>query len=177
MDFRQNYFQLFDLSESFDIDLGVLAERYRQLQRALHPDRFASGSDQEQRLSMQQASHVNAAFQTLKDPLQRAQYLLKLRGLDLSQGRGTVSDLEFLEAQLELREALAEISATADPYSSLERFNAEISDRVNECIDALGEAFIANDSAALARAGNWAQRLQFYRRLQQEAEMLADELT
>jgi molecular chaperone HscB len=176
VDFRQNYFQLFDLSESFDIDLGVLAERYRQLQRALHPDRFASGSDQERRLSMQQASHVNAAFQTLKDPLQRAQYLLQLRGLDLSQGRGTVSDLEFLESQLELREVLADIPTTADPHASIEHFNAEITDRVNECIGALGEAFVAKDPAALARAGSWAQRLQFYRRLQQEAETLTDEL-
>ncbi|MBI3771713.1 MAG: Fe-S protein assembly co-chaperone HscB [Gammaproteobacteria bacterium] len=176
MDFRQNYFQLFDLNESFEIDLDVLAEHYRQLQRVLHPDRFASAPDQERRLSLQQAAHVNAAFQTLKDPLQRAQYLLQLRGLDLSQGRGTINDLEFLEAQIELREALAEIRAAADPHGSLVRFNAEISGRVSECLAALGEAFAATDAAALERAGHWAQRLQFYRRLQQEAEMLADEL-
>lgn len=176
MDFRQNYFQLFGLNESFEIDLGALAERYRQLQRALHPDRFASGSDQERRLSLQQAAHVNAAFQTLKDPLQRAQYLLQLRGLDLSQGRGTINDLEFLESQLELREALSEIPAATDPQASLERFNAEIIDRITECHAALGAAFAATNTTALERAGNWAQRLQFYRRLQQEAETLADEL-
>lgn len=176
MDFRQNYFQLFGLNESFSIDLDALAERYRQLQRALHPDRFASATDQERRLSLQQTAQINAAYQALKDPLQRAQYLLQLRGIDLSQGRGTINDLEFLEAQLELRERLAEISSAADPRSSLEQFTREIADRIDACVSTLSQAFSGDGSAALARASQWTQRLQFYRRLQQEADLLADEL-
>ena len=48
----QNYFELFSLGISFDVDLSKLSENFRQLQQAVHPDRFANSSDKEKRLSV-----------------------------------------------------------------------------------------------------------------------------
>ncbi|HKJ76321.1 MAG TPA: Fe-S protein assembly co-chaperone HscB, partial [Gammaproteobacteria bacterium] len=73
-DFSQNYFELFGLPEGFEVDSETLSLRYRDLQRALHPDRFAGASDRERRLSVQQTARVNEAYRTLKDPLARARY-------------------------------------------------------------------------------------------------------
>ena len=72
MTLTQNHFELFGFPLVFDIDQTQLAERYRELQRSLHPDRFANASEQERRVSVQKAAQVNEAFQTLKAPLARA---------------------------------------------------------------------------------------------------------
>ena len=81
MSLTQNFFELFDIPVAFQIDSGLVAERYRKLQQALHPDRFANASDSERRLSVQRTAQVNEAFQTLKSPLLRARYLLQLKGI------------------------------------------------------------------------------------------------
>ena len=68
MALTQNHFELFGLPVAFDVDVHQLAERYRQLQRASHPDRYANASDRERRLSIQHAAQVNDAFQTSNLP-------------------------------------------------------------------------------------------------------------
>ena len=119
VDFSKNYFELFGLPVGFRLDKAALSERYRELQRVVHPDRFASGSDQERRISLQQATLVNEAFESLKDPLKRAQYLLQLNGIH-DEGRETTKDTAFLMEQMELREALAEARHQADPHAALD---------------------------------------------------------
>ncbi|MDZ4262005.1 MAG: Fe-S protein assembly co-chaperone HscB, partial [Pseudomonadota bacterium] len=109
MDFHQNYFELFGLPVSYDLDDNALTERYRDLQKVFHPDHFASASDQERRLSLQQAAQINSAYDTLRDPLARARYLLTLQGLEYNDESSTIRDMEFLEEQMELRERLADI--------------------------------------------------------------------
>jgi len=64
-----NFFQLFDVPVSYEVDLDLIQQRYRELQKSVHPDRFASASDQEKRISMQQTSWINEAFNTLRKPL------------------------------------------------------------------------------------------------------------
>ncbi|MES9845310.1 MAG: Fe-S protein assembly co-chaperone HscB, partial [Candidatus Sedimenticola sp. 6PFRAG5] len=83
LDFSKNYFELFGLPAGYIIDAEQLSGRYRELQRVVHPDRYANASDQERRLSMQGATRINEAFDTLKDPIQRARYLLSLNGIDV----------------------------------------------------------------------------------------------
>ena len=109
MSVLKNHFELFDLPVSFDIDTNTLAERYRELQRTVHPDKFASAPNRERRLAMQKATQINEAFQILKKPLTRAAYLLQLHGIDTNQ-QNTTMDSEFLMTQMELREELAERS-------------------------------------------------------------------
>ena len=176
MDFRQNYFELFGIAEGFEIDLEALSARYRDLQRALHPDKFASAPEQERRLSMQQSTHVNTAFQVLKDPLSRARYILSLRGVDDQQEQATIRDLDFLEEQMELRETLGGIRNSSNPQGELLDFLMLLDSKSKTYFGALAKQ-LANDSeSALTSAKNLLNELQFIRRLQQDAEMLEDEL-
>src|SRR5580765_3338341 len=79
---NQNHFELFGLPVSFAVDTAALEARYHELQREVHPDRFAAASGAERRLSMQLATRVNEAYRTLKSPLKRAVYILQSRGVD-----------------------------------------------------------------------------------------------
>src|SRR5512141_1081809 len=105
----KNHFELFELPVTFDIDTDELAVRYRELQRRVHPDKYANASDQERRLSMQMTTMINEAFQTLKDPVWRGRYLLSLRGISLDDEIDTAMDPAFLTEQMELREELEEV--------------------------------------------------------------------
>jgi molecular chaperone HscB len=98
-----NHFELFGLPTSFRIDADALDHAYRTLQAQVHPDRHASASDLERRVAMQTSTRVNAAYQALKDPIERARYLLQLRG---------IVAVGFLEQQLARRERAAEAADT-----------------------------------------------------------------
>ena len=114
MNLDQNHFQIFGVPERFEVDVLTLEERYRELQREVHPDRFASASQAEQRVSMQLATRVNEAYQTLKSPLKRAGYILHLHGVDPAFETNTAMPAEFLADQMERRERLEEVVASSD---------------------------------------------------------------
>src|SRR5438046_8616665 len=114
IDLSRNYFELFGLPQRFGCDPVSLEDAYRRLQTEVHPDRFASGSDQEKRLALQSSARVNEAYRALKDPVSRAQYLLSLNGIDALSETDTQLPLEFLERQLERRETAAEAAARND---------------------------------------------------------------
>ena len=75
LDFSSDFFEIFSIPVAWDIDLNGLGIRYRALQQEFHPDRYATKPDVEKRLAVQSASLINQAFDTLKSPLKRAQYL------------------------------------------------------------------------------------------------------
>ena len=76
-----NYYQLFDLQPTFNIVLATLETNYRKIQSESHPDRFVTATSAEKLKSMQLATLANEAYQTLKNPASRAQYLLELNGI------------------------------------------------------------------------------------------------
>ena len=108
MDLSQNYFTLFNLPQQFTIDKRQLAANFRQLQREVHPDRHAGKGKHQQLLAMRFASYVNTAYQTLKSPLLRAEYLLELVQAPVNTQTITVADSEFLLQQMQWRGTLAE---------------------------------------------------------------------
>ena len=110
----ENHFQIFGVPAQFELDVSALEERYRELQREVHPDRFAAASHAEQRVSMQLATRVNEAYQTLKSPLRRAEYLLQLNGVDPGFETNTAMPAEFLAGQMERREELESAAAAGD---------------------------------------------------------------
>ena len=115
-----NYFELFGLKESYVLDLADLKAKYLELQRQVHPDKFASESELVQREAMQRVSYLNQAYETLKSPLQRAIYLLQSSGNDFDPDTQTHSDTSFLMEQMELREELSDISDANDPFEALD---------------------------------------------------------
>lgn len=175
MTLNQNYFQLFDLGQSFELDMSKLGARYRELQRTLHPDKFATAPEQERRLALQRAAYVNTAYQTLKEPLTRARYLLSLAGVDVDNDNKTISDFEFLEQQIELRETLAEIKGSASPIDDLMAFADQLQDMARALVAELASCFAQADNAALMQARTLVDKLQFVRKLQDEAQRLEEE--
>jgi molecular chaperone HscB len=114
IDFSRNHFQLFGLPEQFRFDAAALDRAYRALQGEVHPDRFAAAGEAERRLALQSSARVNEAYQALRDPVHRAQYLLSLHGVDAFDAKDTVLPHDFLERQLERREAAGDAVAARD---------------------------------------------------------------
>ena len=77
----QTHFELFELPISFDVDLSDLSQRYRELQRVAHPDKFVNASDRERLHSVEKAAAINEAYQVLKSPQRRARYMLELQSV------------------------------------------------------------------------------------------------
>ena len=114
-----DYFAVFDLPRKLNIDLAALERSFYRLSRKLHPDVYAQGTAQEQQWSLDQASRVNDAYRTLKDPIRRTEYLLKLEGIVLEAGKsedGSVKDsrvpADLLEEVFELNMQLEEMRMT-----------------------------------------------------------------
>jgi molecular chaperone HscB len=168
-DLSRNHFELFGLPQSFALDEELLDRRYRELQRLVHPDRYVNGTDQERRLSMQRATQINEAYRVLKDPLQRGRYLLELAGYPFGDGQHTTRDPEFLMEQMELRERLDEIRHSKGAVRELDEFIDNISLEIKLLSNKLGATLDNLDDTASAAAADIVLRMQFYRRLEQEA--------
>jgi len=145
IDFSRNHFQLFGLPARYRVDPDALDAAYRKLQSEVHPDRFAGASDADKRLALQASARVNEAYRVLRDPVQRAQYVLSLNGVDAVAETDTQLPFEFLERQLERREEASEALANEDErtLSSLREAvlgdAREIEDRLARDLDAGGD--------------------------------------
>jgi molecular chaperone HscB len=158
-----DHFARLGLPRSFVIDPAALDRQYFGFQRRLHPDRFATRSPKERALSQQQAIALNEAYETLKEPLGRAAYLLRLAGrtVDIDQA-ATVDDPVLLMEAMEMREALAE-AASADEVGELA---ARAQTEASLCEESLARAFAADD---LDGAGKLTTRLKYLGKLAEEA--------
>jgi len=121
----QNHFELFGLSPKFNIELATLESNYRKIQSESHPDRFVTASPADKLQSLQLATLANEAYQTLKNPANRAKYLLELQGIEAIAETNTAMPLDFLMQQMEWRETLEEAKATKD-ISALENLLREM---------------------------------------------------
>lgn len=172
MDFKQNYFEIFQLPAEFRIDTELLAERYRLLQRKIHPDRFADASERDRRLSMQWATQINEAYTTLKASLPRAAYLLKLNGVDLSNKQNAPVEPAFLMEQMTLREDLDSISEGDDAIAQLDDFKA----KVRRVMARLENEFEANIEENVDAAEQSVLKMQFMNKLMIAADQLEEKL-
>jgi molecular chaperone HscB len=158
-----SYFQRLGLPSGFDIDLSELERHYLGFQRRLHPDRFAARSAKEKLYSQQQATALNEAHETLKEPLKRAVYLLKLAGAKIDMdGASTTSDPELLMAAMEAREALAMAETAEEADAVVARTEGDIA----LCLDDLSRAFA---EAKLDGAQKLSIKLKYLLRLSDEA--------
>jgi molecular chaperone HscB len=138
-EFSRNHFELLGLPVTFAVDANALDSAYRELQSRVHPDRYASASEAERRVAMQWATKANEAYRTLRNPVDRARYLLSLKGFDTEEESNTSMPPDFLMQQMEWRESVEEGRARRDA-GVLEALRREI------------EASRAEMHALLARA-------------------------
>ena len=173
MDFSQTHFELFGLPQSYALDRDRLDTAYRELQNTVHPDRFAAQPEAEQRVAMQWATQVNEAYQTLKQPVNRGVYLLKLQGIDALDASNTKMAPAFLMQQMEWRETIedarvARNAAALDALSDeLRATHRRIEAQLAELIDT------AHDFAAASEA---VRQLRFMDKLIAEVGDVYEEL-
>jgi molecular chaperone HscB len=172
-DFHRNYFQLFGLPVDFSLDLAQLGVRYRQLQRELHPDRYAGASAHEQRLAVQYSALINEAYAVLRKPLSRALYLLELSGMSREGIAGQHIDGGFLITQMELREKLESMEGLINPEAALEHLVTEISEDIMVLQNQFSEAYSAQKMTPAASA---CVKMQYLDKLLQEAEQIESRL-
>lgn len=150
IDFSRNYFDLFGLPARYRVDAATLDAAYRKLQSEVHPDRFARASDADRRMALQSSARVNEAYRALKDPVQRAQYLLELNGVDAVGETDTQLPMEFLERQLERREEASDALAARDERT-LSSLRQAVRAEANELEDHLAQRLDAGRDYAAAR--------------------------
>src|SRR5713101_8304740 len=87
-----DYFTFFGLPRKLNIDVTLLERDFYKLSRQMHPDLYARASAQEQQWSLEQTSQMNDAYRTLRDPIARTEYLLKLEGVQLEEQSKAATD-------------------------------------------------------------------------------------
>jgi molecular chaperone HscB len=111
-----DFFAAFGLPRRFTLDTGALEPAFHRLSRKLHPDRFARATSEEQQWSLAATAILNDAYRTLRSPIARTEYLLKLEGLEIGEehaGKGKAAHrqppADLLEEVFDLNMQLEEM--------------------------------------------------------------------
>jgi molecular chaperone HscB len=170
-------FATLGLPRRYEIDMRQLETSYRELQKALHPDKHAGAGASQRRMSLLKAVEVNEAYRVLKDDLRRAEALLALYDAAAAREQGR-EDPEFLMEVLELREALGEAKAARD-LEAVRRMAASVAQRAQDARSELVHAFDALPGAhgadELARVSGLIGRLKYFRRFLDEVSSIEEE--
>ena len=167
-----DHFSRLGLAPAFRLDEPELEQRFRRLQSAVHPDRFATGSDVDRRLALRLAADGNEAYRVLRHPTRRAAYLCELGGVDVATQTHTAFDPGFLETQMRWREAIDELKgqAPAQRQAALATLGAELDATVAASRERL--ARLIDDEQALEAAAAEIRELMFYDKLGESLQQL-----
>ena len=174
MNLQDNDFTLFGIPEHFAQDRAALDARWKELQREVHPDKFAAQGGSAQRVAMQWSVRINEAYQRLKEPLSRAAYLCELRGAPIEAEKNTAMPTEFLMHQMEWREALDDAKSEAD----LLALTAQVDALRGELLQKCGQLLDSNDDVqgGAKAAAQQVRALMFVQRFASELDDRIDQL-
>jgi molecular chaperone HscB len=164
------YFELLGLPERFELEPAVLEKAYLERSKETHPDRFASAPAAERRAAVQRTMELNDAYQTLRKPVRRAEYLLRRRGLTIGDNE-RIADHEFLMKILALREELSEARAE-QRTEEVARLERAMKNHHRDLIGALPAKFAASDLEAVKQT---LIELRYVDRYLEECEAALDE--
>jgi len=171
-----NYFQIFGFAEQFELNVHQLADLYQTLQKKVHPDKFAHASSQEQLVAVKKSTLINDAYQTLKNPLKRAQYLLELRESDQPSEQASFSDNSFLMRQMELHEMLDDVKHADDHETAIFTYAEVLNAGSKELATEMHAQLDENTTQSNLQAGNNLRKLKFYQKLRVDLDKLEDQL-
>ena len=158
------YFNLFQLEPSFNIDTEALEQTYRALAARFHPDKFASASAFEQKQAVMMSSTINDAYRTLKSPIDRAAYLLKSQNIDADAPEHTSFSPEFLMQQMEWRETLMDAQMEQN-HDAIRALDQEIQEVQSNLYQDLQQAF---ENQGYESAAQWVRHGRFLNKLRNE---------
>jgi molecular chaperone HscB len=169
-------FETLGLARRFDVDLAAVEKTHRELSRALHPDRFVASGVSERRTALAKAVEVNEAWRIVRDPIRRAEALLRLAGAETVEGAEPTARPELLMEMLELREALGDAKQARD-VGAVRKMAADVESRARGVERSLAEGFARGTARGEAVAlSTWVGELRFYRRFLDEVSAIEDEL-
>ncbi|XP_045539232.1 iron-sulfur cluster co-chaperone protein HscB [Papilio machaon] len=160
---NESYFKIMGLNESYDLDEIELAKKFKELQKYLHPDKFANKPEQEQEISEKYSSLVNEAYKTLLEPLARGIYMLKLRGKEIPEN--TEVDQEFLMMIMEKNEEVE----SADSEEEIMKLNKENKTIMKDLQKKLSKAFFDGD---LNRVAKLLSQMKYYTSIDNQIQNL-----
>lgn len=170
MNINDTDFELFAVPATFAQDRAALDARWKELQREVHPDRFAAQGAAAQRVAMQWSVRINEAYQRLKNPLGRAAYLCELNGAPVQAETNTAMPPEFLMQQMEWREALNEASDEA----ALDALQAQVDASRARALSSLD--WLIDEKGDYAAAAAQVRALMFIERFAAEVDQRFDRL-
>lgn len=167
-----NPFATLGIHPSFDVDLVAAERAHRELSRALHPDKFIGTGPSERRAALGKAVEVNEAWRIVRDPIRRAEALLRLAGVPTGENDAPKPPADFLIEILEQREALSDAKRARD-LDAVQGMALAIDAKAREVERFLAAGFDRGEAEALvAKLGE----LRFYRRFLEEVSAIEDEL-
>lgn len=172
-DFHQDFFHLFGLQACYRLDSTLLEQRFHALQMQVHPDKFSHLPEAERRASMQWATRVNEAYQTLADPIRRARYLLSMHGVETEEETNTAMPATFLMDQMEWREAIQEARHTRDA-NALDELELRLQHEMHALQEQLAAKIDAECDYAVAAAV--VRKLKFLEKLGQDIDSAYDQM-
>jgi molecular chaperone HscB len=156
-----NFFTLLNLPETFVIDLEKLDQNYQNIQKEIHPDRFAASNDEARLESIKKTAQANNAYQTLKSPIRRAEYLLLLEGIHIDDEKYTAVPQDFLMQQMEWRE---ELESHKQNKVALEKLAQDIQKNKDAMIKELPKLFEnknnLDEAAKITRELNFIEKIE-----------------
>jgi molecular chaperone HscB len=164
MNLSSSDFELFGLPQRFAQDRAEIDQRWKELQREAHPDRFAAEGHTAQRAALQWSVRINEAYRRLKDPLKRAAYLCELRGAPIDAENNTAMPQDFLFEQMEWREALDD----AVSEEALEAVSERVIARRKEMLDRIRH--LLDEEADAPAAARQVRALMFIERFAEDVE-------
>lgn len=157
-----DHFSKLNLPIAYALTAAEIDRQYFGLQRYFHPDRFAGKSAREKTFSLQHATDLNEAYRTLKDPLLRAEYFLKLNNHPVgNDGSSTITDPTLLMEAMEMRENLA----AAKDFSAINMIASQVKSDIAAIKQELGTAL---GNGAFAQGQGLCLRLRYLVKLQSE---------
>jgi molecular chaperone HscB len=163
----RDHFDVLGVRRAFHLSAEELESRFLALSKQLHPDRFAKAGPRERMLALSRTTELNDAYRVLKNEIRRAEYLLKLEGLDIAEerpsstarGDGRVqAEPALLMEMMELNEQLAEARAD-DDAARVRALAGEVAERRAEALRTVDAGFSAYESGERAALNRIAQAL------------------
>jgi molecular chaperone HscB len=178
-------FEILGVEPRFELDLTDVEMRHREMSRVLHPDKHVGGPASERRQALSRAIEVNQALSVLKDPVQRAEALLRHYGVTVIEGREAPADPMLLMDLLELGESISDARRARD-RARLEAGSRDLSSREQHALEELKAGFRELERERAAGIGDTREAadrvlkeigvLRFTRRLVNEAALAREEL-
>jgi molecular chaperone HscB len=170
----RDFFEVLGVERKYHHPVEELEQRYKELSKQVHPDRFAKAPPKERLAAVQKTTDLNDAWRVLRDPVKRAEYLLKLEGLDIGDEKNASVKAEpaFLMEMMEKNEALHDARGAGDA-EKIVALETEMRTARVAALELVHEGFMrydAGDKSALPAIAQALVALRYHARFLEQVE-------